>query len=251
MTLSGTTPIATDDWPYIYLDRPRIPMLYFLLTGLLTVLMIRGIAQTGAREVTAVWGRTHWHFFFLGAAFMLLEVQNISKAAVVLGNTWLVNAVIISGILAMVLLANLVFARWSSIPSWPIYLGLCGACGLIFVLDLSQFAFLPYVTKALIVGGLTSLPMLFSGIIFIQSFSRVAHKNQALGANLIGALVGALMQSVTFVTGIRALLLIVIALYLAALATRPMWSAVANPSPPPKAGSLFSRRRRDRESRVA
>lgn len=29
--------------------------------------------------------RTSWHFFFLGAAFLLLEVQNISKASVVLG----------------------------------------------------------------------------------------------------------------------------------------------------------------------
>ena len=35
---------------------------------------------------------------------MLLEVQNISKAAVVLGNTWIVNAVIISGVMVMILL---------------------------------------------------------------------------------------------------------------------------------------------------
>ena len=70
-------------------------------------------------------------------------------------------------------------------------------------------------------GGLTSLPMLFSGIVFIRSFTAVAEKDQALGANLIGALVGGLLQSVTFVVGIRALLLIVAALYLAAVLTRP------------------------------
>ena len=39
----------------------------------------------------------------------------------------------------------------------------------------------------------------------------------ALGANLIGSLVGGLLQSVTFVTGIRALLLIVAGLYVTAI----------------------------------
>jgi spermidine synthase len=249
VTLSGTARIATDDWPYIYLDRPRIPLLYFLLTGLLTLLMIRGIAQTGAREVAAGWRRPHWHFFFLGAAFMLLEVQNISKAAVVLGNTWSVNAVIISGILAMVLLSNLIVACWPSIPSWPVYAGLCAACLGTYVLNLSQFAFLPYASKALLVGGLTSLPMLFSGIIFIRSFTRVAHKNQALGANLIGALVGGLLQSVTFVTGIRALLLMVIGLYLAALATQTK-SLAAPQAEQPKPGPASAWLVRERESQA-
>jgi hypothetical protein len=63
--------------------------------------------------------------------------------------------------------------------------------------------------------------MLFSGIIFIRSFTAVARKDRALGANLIGALAGGLLQSVTFVTGIRALLLIVAALYAAAILSRP------------------------------
>ena len=200
--------------------------------------------------MAAGWNRAHWHFFFLGAAFMLLEVQNISKAAVVLGNTWSVNAVIISGILAMVLLANLIVARWPSIPSRPVYMGLCAACLGTYVLNLSQFAFLPYASKALLVGGLTSLPMLFSGIIFIQSFTRVAHKNQALGANLIGALVGGLLQSVTFVTGIRALLLIVIGLYLAALATRTKSLAVPQTETPPRPGPASARLVRERESQT-
>ena len=249
--LSGTTPIATDDWPYIYLARPRIPLLYFLLTGLMAVLLVRGIAQMGVSDLAHAWDKAHWHFFFLGAAFMLLEVQNISKAAVVLGNTWLVSAVIISGILAMVLLANLIVARWPSHPAWPVYLGLCGTCLVMYFVDLSQFAFLPYATKAVIVGSLTSLPMLFSGIVFIRSFASVAHKDRVLGANLIGALVGGLLQSITFVTGIRALLLIVVVLYLAALATRPRRMVPFDRGPAPKAGASSSRRLREQESLMA
>ena len=53
VALSGTTPIATDDWPYIYLDRPRIPLLYYLLTGLLAVLLVRGLAGMGGRHQIA------------------------------------------------------------------------------------------------------------------------------------------------------------------------------------------------------
>jgi hypothetical protein len=48
----------------------------------------------------------------------------------------------------------------------------------------------------------------------------LSSKAEALDATLIGALVGGLLQSTTFVTGIMALLLIVTALYFLAFATR-------------------------------
>jgi hypothetical protein len=80
-------------------------------------------------------------------------------------------------------------------------------------------------TKAIIVGSLTSLPMLFSGVVFTRSFAVAQEKSSALGANLIGALVGALLQSVTFITGIKALLLIVAGFYLLSLLTLPGWRA--------------------------
>ena len=101
------------------------------------------------------------------------------------------------------------------------YVLLVGTCLGLYFLDLSRFAFLPYATKAAVVGLLTSLPMLFSGIVFIRSFAAADRKDAALGANLMGSLVGGLLQSVTFVIGIKALLLIVAGLYLAAMLTRP------------------------------
>ncbi len=219
--LTGTTPVATDDWPYIYLERPTVPVLYFLLAVVLAALFARGVRKLKAPHIVRGWGRPQTHFFFLGAAFMLLEVQNVSKAAVVLGNTWVVNAVIISGVLGMVLVANLVTAKFPKLPAGPVYALLVASCLGLYFLDLSTFAFLPYATKAVIVGGLTSLPMLFSGVVFARSFSAAEHKDAALGANLFGSLVGALLQTVTFVVGIKALLLIVAGLYLAALLTRP------------------------------
>ncbi len=174
------------------------------------------------------WDRSHWHFFFLGAALLLLEVQNISKASVVLGNTWWVNAVIISAVLVMVLIANTLVAAFPRLSIWLVYSLLCGTCLGLYFIDLSRFAFLPYATKALFVGGLICLPMVFSGMVFIRSFTGVAEKGKALGANLIGSLVGGLLQSVTFVTGIKALLLIVAGLYVFAMLTRPRFDQSAD-----------------------
>ncbi len=237
VTLPGTTRTTTDDWPYLYLEKPTIPTLYLLLGALLIGLYAFGrreIRKSAAGTSTAGgWGRDGWHFFFLGAGFMLLEVQNISKAAVVLGNTWLVNAVIISGVMAMILLANLITAMVPRLPLKPVYALLIATCLGLYFLDLSTFAFLPYTTKAVVVGLLTSLPMLFSGIVFIRSFAAAERKDAALGANLIGTLVGGLLQSITFVTGIKALLLIVALLYLAAIMTR----VIRKPEPHAVVGS--------------
>ena len=125
----------------------------------------------------------------------------------------------------MILLANCIAAKLPRLPQGVIACCLVGSCIGLYFVDLSRFGFLPYFSKAIIVGTLTTVPMLFSGIIFIHSFVRVERKDIALGANLIGALVGGLLQSVTFVIGIKALLLIVAGLYAAAAITRPKGAA--------------------------
>jgi hypothetical protein len=216
-----TTKVATDDWPYIYLETPKIPVLFYILAILFLLVLVRSSKKWGVKKIISRWDRSHWHFFFLGSAFLLLEVQNISKASVILGNTWETNAVIVSGVLIMILLANWLAYRFPNIKVKPIYLVLISiTLGLYFV-DLSIFAHLPVMTKVIVVGGVTTLPMLFSGVIFIRSFDIVDRKDDALGANLVGSIVGAIIQSVTFIVGIKTLLLIVAGLYLFSMLFRP------------------------------
>jgi len=222
LQLTHQTKIIVDDWPYLYLDSPRIPLLYYLLIGLMTIIFARSSRKWQANHSFSLINRTFWHFFFLGSAFLLLEVQNISKASVVLGNTWQVNAVIISSILGIALLANWIAYKFPNLPIPGIYVLLIATSIGLYFIDLATFAFLPYFLKAIIVGSLTSLPMLFSGIIFVRSFANASDKSSALGANLIGALAGALLQSITFVIGIKALLLVVAAFYLFSLFTAPV-----------------------------
>lgn len=219
--LTYQTAVCTDDWPYLYLQRARIPTLYFLLAALMGVLLYYGQRRLQIPRLLGDWTAPDWHFFFMGSAFLLLEVQNISKASVVLGNTWIVSAVIISAVLLMILLANCIVARFPKLPQTAVWISLIGSCLAIYLVDLSSFAFLYYPVKAAVVGALTTLPMLFAGMIFIESFGRVEHKNRALGANLLGSLIGGMLQSLTFLTGIKALLLVVAGLYLCAWLTRP------------------------------
>ena len=215
-----TTRKATDDWPYLYLAGPKIPSLFFVLAVLvgLTFSAVRRVfGWPGLVQKT--WDREHWHFAFLGGAFLLLETGNIAKAAVVLGNTWLVSAIIISGVLVMVLLANAVVARWS--PPIPVVGALLVASTIgLYFLDLSVFLGLPSPLRAVVTAGLTCAPMFCSGMLFADSFSRSADKSEALGANLIGSLAGGVLQSITYLTGLRFLLLLTAAAYVAALLTR-------------------------------
>jgi hypothetical protein len=163
----------------------------------------------------------HIHFASLGAAFLLLEVQNISRAAVVLGNTWLVSAVVITGVLCMILLANLLVYLRPNLSTTPFFVALLASCLALYFIDLAQFASYPFAVKLLVVGGLTTLPMLFSGVIFIRSLKETARKDDALGANLIGSLAGGLLQAITYLTGTRALLLLVALIYAIALLFAP------------------------------
>ncbi len=218
---SYSTNLTSDDWPYLYLPKPEIPPLFYFLAASSVLLLLTALWRLKLPAVFVGWNRAEWHFFFLGAAFLLLEVQNVSKASVALGNTWLVNAIIISAVLLMVLFANVVTIRWRDIPLNLMYAALIASTLGLYTVDWAWFAGLEFTLKCVSVGLLGTLPMLFSGIIFARSFAITAQRDFALGANLFGSLLGGLLQSLTFLTGIKALLLVVASLYLCAFVFRP------------------------------
>jgi len=64
VAMPGATRPTTDNWPYLYLQRARIPKLH-----LLTMLMILGtVAVAGRREFNSK-GGLDWHFFALAQRF--------------------------------------------------------------------------------------------------------------------------------------------------------------------------------------
>jgi len=121
---------ALDDWPYLYLRSRSIPVDYLFTVGsLLLISSIFIILTTLDRRTRGL----DLHFFFLGAAFLLLETKGITTIALFLGATWLVSTVVILGVLIMVLLANSVAARLPVFSGW-FYLPLAGSVCLLYYL---------------------------------------------------------------------------------------------------------------------
>jgi hypothetical protein len=156
-----------------------------------------------------------WHFFLLGAGFLLLETQMISRLALYFGTTWIVNCVVLTGILLVLVAANFVVARWrpKQLSSYYVLLVV-----FLFANYLLPWQRLSY--RAQTVGILLSVaylfPVFFAGIIFTESFRRCAHKSSAFGANIVGAVAGGLAQNASFILGMKALLLLAALFYAAA-----------------------------------
>lgn len=200
--------IPTDDWPYLYLSGPGIPSLYYIIFGLLIIISLTLVRRDfhGLKDMD-------WHFFFLGAGFLLIEVQNVSKLALLFGSTWVVNSIIISGIMIMILLANYYVLKIEIKSHLPYYAGLAISLVIIYFFPLGQLAGLPFLTKALIAGLVLSAPIFFAGIIFAHSFRNAQSLNKVFASNLIGAMVGGMLECASFIVGIRALLALALLLY--------------------------------------
>lgn len=154
------------------------------------------------------------HFFLLGAGFMLLEAQIISKMALLFGTTWVVNAIVVSGLLVLIVIANLVFERWPSYSLAVPYAGIIVSGILTYVIPLQTLLLHNMLVRIIMAVLFLCMPVFFAGMVFIHSFAEMRFSGAALGWNLFGAVLGGLLETVSQATGIRALVLIAVALYL-------------------------------------
>lgn len=201
--------VTWDDWPYLYLKDRYIPNMYLCI--ILSLLILFAIAH---KSIFPRKGVLNFHFLFLGAAFLLLEFQNISKASLLFGSTWLVNAYMITAILFLILLSNL-FVYYIKIKDTAIlYCLLLGSILVIYFIPLTWLNGCNYLFKSTAIAVFLNIPVFFAGVIFINSFAKYPHKDIALGSNLLGAGLGGLLESLSFVVGIKALLILVFTLYL-------------------------------------
>lgn len=206
----NSSPLATDDWPFLYHQGryiPRIYLIFSVVLALCAVLFARGfLGEERSGD--------HWHFFFLGAAFLLLEVQIVSRLALFFGTTWIVNSIVISGVLIMILLSNAIALRWRRPRRSLLYLMLLLSIVLIYVVPLDRLFLKSTLGQGLVVAGLFCLPVFFAGLIFIASLRATPRKDAAFGSNLLGAIAGGFLEAISFITGMRFLLLLAAALYL-------------------------------------
>ena len=210
-----TATLTTDDWPYFYQHEPGLPLSVIVTSAVLVLLCLAVLRRARADGA----GRTiNWHFFFLGAGFLLLEAGTVSRMALLFGTTWMVNSVVIAGLLLLIFAANLLVER---VPRVPVSLGYAGIFATIVVAYAVPLEWLfvpsPWL-KGLAATLVLCLPVFFAGIVFIRTFANEGFVGTALGSNLLGALAGGLLESLSLWTGIRALLIVAFVLYLASWA---------------------------------
>jgi hypothetical protein len=203
-------PVTTDDWPYFYQKSPGLPLPVIVISAVLVVLCVLLLRDMGT-PVTSL----RWHFFFLGAGFLLLEAQVISKIALLFGTTWVVNSIVIGGLLVLILAANTLVGFKPTFPVTPAYIGLLATLAVGYLVPVRAIFFTSLSARVVAATLMLCLPVFFAGIVFMKSFAQAGFSPEALGSNLLGAMVGGMLESISLWTGIRSLSILAAALYVA------------------------------------
>jgi hypothetical protein len=129
------------------------------------------------------------------------------------GSTWLVNALAFFAILASVLLAILANARLRFRRPLILYSALFVALAVAFVIPPESLLIDPAWLRYTLAAVLAFAPVFFANLVFTYSFRDTRTADMAFASNLLGAMVGGALEYVALLTGYRALLLVVAALY--------------------------------------
>ena len=207
---AATPAPATDDYPFLYLQQRTIPGFY-----LLTLALILGAAllliRIGAGALRPM-GR-YLDLFLMGAAFLLLETKNVVQFALLFGTTWFVNSLVFVGILLAVYLAIEVARRIELGPPWRLYVALIAALIVAWLVPPDLLLGLTVVPRFIVAIVIAFAPIFLANLVFASRFRDVAASSLAFATNLLGAMLGGVLEYVSLVTGYRALLIVIALLY--------------------------------------
>jgi SAM-dependent methyltransferase len=203
---------ATDEWPLMYLRAPGLALPYVFGLAMVAVIalgLIFGLAPATARK------GFNGHMFFLGAAFMLLETRSLVTFALLFGSTWLVNSLVFFAILCSVMLAVFLSARFPVKPSVPLYGLLVAALLVAYVVPQDAFLSIDVLPLRYALASIVAfLPVFLANLVFAGSFKGTGPTaDVAFASNLIGIMLGGMLEYASLLIGYRHLMLIVIGFY--------------------------------------
>jgi spermidine synthase len=207
---------ATDDWPFLYLRDRHVPAHYLAALALIVVVSIVAVGAA----LSGHHGQWSWHFFLLGAGFMLLETKSIIQFALLWGSTWVVASLAIASVLVMALAANFVISRWDVTRPWRVGAVLLALLAVNYLVPVGRVAFESLVAESVFYAALMFSPILCAGLLFGSAFRRSKSVPLDFGANLLGAMAGGVAEYLSLVTGFRPLLFVIAACYVGALLTK-------------------------------
>ena len=207
LTTDNAPPPTTDDWPYVYHSGHFIPRTYYAVSAVILVIAFYLVGPLFKPKE-----RGTWQFFLLGAGFLLMETHLVTRLALYFGTTWLVNCIALSGILVVLLLSN-VYVEFRR----PGKLGIYYACLCTTLLAVWGIPWNRIPGSQAMVGIVICfaycVPFFFAGIIFTECFRRFNGQSGAFGANMLGAVAGGLAQNLSFIFGMKAVLLVAVVIY--------------------------------------
>jgi hypothetical protein len=218
---AGRVELASDDWPFLYLESRGISGFY---AGLILVIGLLSAAAAAAaspelRRSFARGSGFDAEMFLFGLGFLLLETRSVTQMNLVWGATWLTSAVVFAAILVTILLAT-VAVQLRPI-SWR--LGLAGlSAALVVEYFIPLYVLLQTGLAARLAASVlfVGLPIFFAAACFAALLVERADARAAFGWNLLGATAGGLLEFLSMLAGLRALLLVALAAYAAAALSR-------------------------------
>ena len=203
---------ATDDWPFLYLRHRTLPINYILTIALIVAATLAIIRMT-----VGPFGqmKRYSDLFFMGSAFFLLETKSVVQFALLFGTTWFVNALVFVGILISVFFAIELSRRykpraWTKSVAWAV---LFVSLAISYMIPADNLLTLEPGVRFIVAVLLAFTPVLTANVVFAQRFKDVSSSSLAFGANLLGAILGGLLEYSSLLFGYRTLILIVIGLY--------------------------------------
>ena len=194
---------------YLYLRYKLVPFDYVVAIVCLLLLSVGSLA--GLRRGN--FGRGDLHFALLGLGFLLLETKSITDCSLYFGATWLVTVIVVTGVLLMVLGANLIATRLAGFSLW-MYAPLFAALAVLVFVPREAILAFAYPGRLLWALVVVPLPILFAGLIFSTTFRLAAVPSGAFGANLIGAMIGGFCEYLAMSVGSLRLSALIAAAYL-------------------------------------
>jgi hypothetical protein len=189
---------STDQWPFLYLKSKTVPI---PIIGVVILFLTFSVGMLRRRiQISQLVCAQNAKLFFLGAGFLLLETKAITELSLLFGSTWIVNAFVITAFLIMGLIANTVMI-YHKVSLQSSYIALFVLLVLGLILPYSVFNALPQTGRTLAAALFAALPVFFSGLIFSRTFRDIARPEEALGVNLMGAVLGGILENIVMIGG--------------------------------------------------
>ncbi len=206
--------ILTDDWPFLYWREKGYDIGYLAVTLEIVLLSM----LVGHKVVLGNSRGTSWQMFFLGSAFLLLELQSIARFSLMFGTTWVTSSIVIASVLFMLLGANLIVDRhskwlWARVSLLYVLLAVTLIGSFLFPFGALIHSHLPVFLTFGLSTIVTLAPMFMAGLIFGSSLDNSDNSAVSIGFNLLGGVLGALLEYFTSYTGINGIILVSLALY--------------------------------------